>query len=182
MRVYNSTVMNDLYNALHKFTQNQPDPKAAIIFVHPQPGTYMLYFFYDGPQPVPQAFSGLFEIPSMMDTTQTKSYTEMVSFHAPPPTPFKFIYSNGKAQIVSTSFGPGESPGSLACPPQGNGGMKGGRSANNEPVTPASGTGSAFTSTPPASTASTPPRSPAMGSRTSVRVSQSPACVFGGHA
>jgi hypothetical protein len=83
IRIYLANKMDALYSALHDFTANQKDPKAAIIFTHAQPlgltTVYMLFFFYDGPTVPAGAFGQFLDIPPTINMCKTRSYTDMAS-------------------------------------------------------------------------------------------------------
>jgi len=72
----------ELYEAMHDYILNPPTTKSAIIFTHGQPAGfikfYMLFFFYDGPEPPAGAFGKLTNIKPTVDYTKTRTYPAMV--------------------------------------------------------------------------------------------------------
>lgn len=76
----------EVFRAVTRFVRDYPDPKAAIIpiFLFGMPGNMLnaltgpfVFLFYDGPSPPPRALDDFLAIPSMIDTTKTRSYYDL---------------------------------------------------------------------------------------------------------
>lgn len=85
IRIYKAEDRPALFKALADFIRDYPDSKAAVIptFNFGLPGSIislpMVFFFYDGAVPPPDAFSYLDTIKPLHDGTGTKSYIDLTS-------------------------------------------------------------------------------------------------------
>ncbi|GLA68782.1 hypothetical protein AtubIFM55763_006981 [Aspergillus tubingensis] len=85
IRSYTADKREQIFEALSNFTSEYPDAKAAIIptFDFGLPGALVsnpgIFFFYDGAKPSANAFAGLEDIESFIDSTKTTSYTDLTN-------------------------------------------------------------------------------------------------------
>ena len=86
MRIYAGGKADEIYAALHNFVPgNANEEKAAIILtdVTAVGGTriFLIFYFYDGPNPPTTGpLAQFLNIGSMIDITDTQSYSKLVSF------------------------------------------------------------------------------------------------------
>ena len=84
MRIYSSSSADQIYAALHDFTPSNADnPKEAIILTNADATAnttiIIIFYFYDGSTPPNEgAFADFLSIPSILDTTKTQSYADLV--------------------------------------------------------------------------------------------------------
>lgn len=87
-RLYDTTNADRLYKALHNFVPETPDSgKSAVIFTKLDVvggiDMLLLFFFYDGPTPPTSGpFSEFLKVPSIIDTTGTQRYAQLVGSRA----------------------------------------------------------------------------------------------------
>lgn len=76
IRIYSANDRQALFTGLSEFVRDYPDPKAAIIATfdiglpNALVSTPTLFFFYDGPTPPPEAFSGVSKVNPVADFTR----------------------------------------------------------------------------------------------------------------
>ena len=84
IRAYTSDQQSQLFSALHNFVPSgDQDPKGAIIITDLKAvksiTAFVVYYFYDGETPPTSGpFADFLSISSLVDTTGTKSYAELV--------------------------------------------------------------------------------------------------------
>ena len=85
MRMYGGGKADEIYAALHNFVPgNAADEKAAIILTDITAiggaKLFLIFYFYDGPKPPTTGpLAQFLNIDSIIDTTSTKSYANLVS-------------------------------------------------------------------------------------------------------
>ena len=83
IRFYSRKDRQAVFKSLSEFIRDYPDAKAAVIptFDFGLPGALVsnpaLFFFYDGPNPPPNAFDNLDAVDPLLDTTKTTTYPEL---------------------------------------------------------------------------------------------------------
>lgn len=83
VRAYSTSEQDAILQSLQDYINTPADPKAAVIVNAEQIdgiiSAWVIFYFYDGAEPNSAGFSGLLEIPALVDVTQTWSnYADLV--------------------------------------------------------------------------------------------------------
>ncbi|KAF2431252.1 putative FAD dependent oxidoreductase [Tothia fuscella] len=86
IRLYTGGNTPALLAAIRDYTENNKDVKAGIIPTAEVTGAnfvniWFVFFFYNGPKPPKDVFAKFMAIPSLVDTTKTRTYDDLVRFN-----------------------------------------------------------------------------------------------------
>jgi len=89
--------------AIRAYTEHNSDPKAGIIATaevtgHNLVDIWILFLFYNGPKPPPEVFAKFTKISSIMDTTKTRSFDDLVRFNN------NFVLRNSRYTIATETM------------------------------------------------------------------------------
>ena len=95
-RSYTAAQTPKMLAAIREFTENYPDPKAGIIPTSESTASgllnlWVVFFFYDGPNPPAKAFELFNKIPHTLSDTQTRTYEN-------------FLVSNNKYSLSGSVY------------------------------------------------------------------------------
>lgn len=99
---FDSSKTTEILAAIRDFTEYNLDDKAAIIATTTRNtflNTWILFFFYDGPEPPAGIFDNFTHIGPMLMTTEKRSYVDLIKFND------QFILK-GQRYIIATETTP----------------------------------------------------------------------------
>jgi hypothetical protein len=103
IRAYSSAKTPQLLEAIRDYTEHMTDPKAGIIATAEVTGynlvdIWIIFLFYNGPKPPADVFGNFTKITSMLDTTKTRSFHDLVVFNN------NFVLRNSRYTIATETM------------------------------------------------------------------------------